>query len=131
MAKTILQKVVFKNTTVSTLYNFYMDAKQHCLVTEAPAKIQKKVGAKFSAYGDYCFGKNLQLIPDTLIVQSWIANDWDKAEPESTFILFFEQSDNDAVVYMTHVNVPESQYKSLKQGWDDFYWKPWKQFLKK
>jgi activator of HSP90 ATPase len=131
MAKTILQKVVFKNTTVSTLYNFYMDAKQHSLVTGAPAKIQRKEGTKFSAYGDYCFGKNLQLIPDTLIVQSWIANDWDKAEPESTFILLFEQRDNDAFVYMTHANVPDSQYKSLKQGWGDFYWKPWKQFLKK
>jgi len=114
MAKTILQTVLFKKTAVSTLYNFYMDAKQHSLVTGAPAKIQKKVGAKFSAYGDYCYGKNLQLIPDRLIVQSWIANDWDKTESESTFILLFDQKGNDAIVYMTHANVPESQYKSLK-----------------
>ncbi len=131
MAKTILQTVLFKNTTASILYNFYMDAKQHSLVTGAPAKIQKKEGARFSAYGNYCFGKNLQLVPGKLIVQSWIANDWDMAEPESTFILLFEQKDNDAVVYMTHANVPEWQYKSIKQGWNEFYWKPWKQFLKK
>lgn len=131
MAKTILQTVIFKNTTVSVLYNLYMDAKQHSLVTGAPAKIQKKEGAKFSAYGDYCFGKNLQLIPDKLIVQSWVANDWNTDEPESTFILLIEQKGNDAEVYMTHANVPESQYKSLKQGWNEFYWNPWKQFLKK
>ncbi len=131
MAKKILQTVVFKNTTVSTLYNFYMDAKQHSLVTGAAAKIQKKEGTKFSAYGDYCSGKNLQIIPDKLIIQSWVASDWDKADPESTFILLFEQKGNDATVYVTHANVPESQYKSLKQGWNEFYWKPWKLFLKK
>jgi activator of HSP90 ATPase len=131
MAKTILQTVLFKNTNPSILYNLYMDASKHSSVTGAPAKIQKKEGTKFSAYGDYCFGKNLQLIPGELIVQSWVANDWKKTETESTFILLFEQRNDDAVVFMTHANVPDSEYKSLKEGWNEFYWKPWKRFLKK
>ena len=131
MAKTILQKIAFRNTTTEILYNLYMDAKLHRAVIGAPVKIQMKEGTEFTAYDDYISGKNLQLIPGKLIVQSWWASDWDANEPVSTFILLFEQKDNDAIIYMTHANIPEIQYNALKQGWNDFYWKPWKEYLKK
>jgi activator of HSP90 ATPase len=72
----------------------------------------------------------LQLIPNRLVVQSWRAAEWPDTEPESTFILLFEQSGTDVIVTMTHANVPGNQYKALKAGWNDFYWKPWKAFLK-
>ncbi|MBX9782663.1 MAG: SRPBCC domain-containing protein [Chitinophagaceae bacterium] len=130
MAKTILQTIQFRNTDVSVLYNLYMDAKLHSVVTGGTAKIQRKEGAKFSAYDNYCFGKNLQLIPNQLIVQSWRAADWAAADAESTFILLFEQTGKDATVYMTHANVPGNQFKALKDGWNSFYWKPWKACLK-
>ncbi len=131
MAKTILQKVVFKNTTAETLYNLYMEAKQHSAVIGGPVKIQNKEGIAFTAYDDYISGKNLQLIPGKLIVQSWWASDWDAQETISTFILLFEQKGKDAIVHMTHANVPDQHYKGIKDGWDDYYWKPWKEFLKK
>ena len=130
MAKTILQTIVFKNTKVETLYSLYMDAKLHSLVTGSAAKIQRREGAKFSAYDNYCYGKNLQLIPGRLIVQSWHAADWGDADAESTLILLFEQKGNDATVYMTHANVPANQYTALKDGWNSFYWQPWKAYLK-
>jgi hypothetical protein len=79
-----------------------MDAKLHSLVTGAPAKIQRKEGAKFFAYDHYCYGKNLQLIPNQLIVQSWRAGDWSDTDAISTFILLFEQNGKDAVVHMIH-----------------------------
>lgn len=130
MAKTIFQSILFRNTGVSVLYNLYMDAKLHSMVTGSAAKIQKKEGTKFSAYDDYCFGKNLQLIPNRLIVQSWRAADWTDTDAASTFILLFEDAGKDAIVTMTHANVPDHQYKALKDGWNNFYWKPWKVYLK-
>jgi hypothetical protein len=51
MAKTIEQSVVFKSTDTATLYNLYMDAKLHSLVTGAPAKISKKPGTSFTTHG--------------------------------------------------------------------------------
>ncbi len=130
MATTILQKIVFKNTTVETLYNLYMDAKKHSDVIMAPVNIQNKEGASFTAYDDYITGKNLQLIPGKLIVQSWWASDWNEKETISTFILLLEQKGKDAIANMTHANVPDEQYNSIKEGWDQFYWKPWKEYLK-
>ena len=129
MAKTIVQKVVFKNISAATLYNTYIDAKEHFASTGDEVSIQPKEGTKFKAYGDYIWGTNLQLIKDKLIVQSWRAADWQKTDIDSTLILLFEQTGKDGIVHMTHANVPDEQYKNLQGGWNDFYWKPWKQYF--
>jgi len=131
MAKTITQKIVFKNQDAPGLYKIFLDSKLHSLITGGEdAKITDKEGAKYSAHGGYCFGKNLQLVKGKLIVQSWRASDWNNEELDSTFILSFEQKGNDAIINMTHANVPDRQAASLKTGWDDFYWKPWKAYLR-
>ena len=129
MTKTITQKVVFKNTPVKALYELYMDAKKHSLVTGAPAKITAKEGTTFSAHDGYIKGKNLQLIKDKLIVQSWKGQDWDKNDLDSTFIINFEQKGKDAVLRVTHANLPEKHADDIRKGWHDYYWKPWKQHL--
>jgi len=129
MTKTITQKVVFKNTPVKALYELYMDAKKHAAATDGPAKITAKEGTSYSVHDGYIKGKNLQLIKDKLIVQSWKAADWDKNDLDSTFIINFEQKGKDAVLYVTHANVPEKHAASISTGWHDYYWKPWKQYL--
>ena len=129
MASTITQKVVFKNIPVATLYNAYMNAKEHSASVGVVAIIQNKEGAKFTAHGNYVTGKNLQLIKDKLIVQSWRASDWGKSDIDSTFILCFEQRGKDGIVYMTHANVPDKQFEGIKRGWNDYYWKPWKKYF--
>ena len=40
-----------------------------------------------------------------------------------------EQKGNDAVLYATHANVPENDFDSIKKGWHEYYWKPWKKYL--
>lgn len=130
MLKTIQQRVVFKNTTTAFLYELYMDAKLHQAVTGADVKISKKAVAAFSAYDGYCYGINLQLLPNRLIVQSWRASDWMDDDLDSTLILQFEQQGNDVVLSMVHANVKEEQAKSIQDGWNQFYWKPWKEYLK-
>lgn len=129
MAKTIIQKVVFPNTTVATLYSTYTHAREHSASIGAPVRIQNKEGARFNAHGNYISGKNLQLVKDKLIVQSWRASDWARTDPDSTFILLFEQQGNDGVVNMVHANVPDKEFEGLKKGWHDFYWTPWKKYF--
>lgn len=129
--KTFTQKVVFKNTTPEMLYEMYMDAKLHSLLTGDTAKISKKEGTAYTAYGDYIKGKNLQLIPGKLIVQSWRGKDFKKSDLDSTFILQFEKQGNDAVLNMVHANVPDAEAEGIKSGWNDFYWTPWKAYLAK
>lgn len=129
MSKTIVQKVIFKNTPASTLYTTYMDAKEHSASVGVAAKIKNKEGARFSAHDHYVTGKNLQLIKNKLIVQSWRASDWISSDVDSTFILVFEQRGNDGIINMVHANVPDKHSAGIKKGWDDYYWKPWKKYF--
>jgi len=129
MVKTITQKVIFKNTKPAKLYDLYMDSDKHTAATGSPANIHRKPGQSFMAYDNYITGKNLQLIPDRLIVQTWRASDWENSDIDSTFILSFQKKGKDTILYMTHANVPKRQVDDLKQGWVDFYWKPWKNYL--
>jgi len=129
MPKTIIQKIVFKNIPAATLYNTYVNAKEHSVSIGAPVKIQNKENTKFSADGNYITGKTFQLLKDKLIVQSWRAEDWNKSDLDSTFILLFEQQGNDGIVNMVHANVPDKHFEGIKKGWGDFYWKPWKKYF--
>jgi len=130
MAKTITQSVVFKNVKTGTLYSMFLDSKYHQAITGGmPAKITAKEGAKFSAHDGYITGQNLQLVKDKLIVQSWQSVDWAKTDVDSTFILLFEQKGKDAVIHMTHANVPDKEVDGVKKGWTDYYWAPWKKYL--
>ena len=129
MTKTITQKVVFKNTTPKALYELYMDAKKHSAVTGAPAKITAKEGTKYSAHDGYITGKNLHLVKDQLIVQSWRGSDWDKHHVDSTFIIKLEPKGKDVVLHAIHANVPTEQVEDIKNGWHEFYWQPWKKHL--
>ncbi len=129
MAKTIVQKVVFKNTTPKALYSLYMDSKKHSLTTGAPAKITDKEGAKYTAHGDYITGKNLQLIPDKLIVQTWRASDWSKDDVDSTFIIHLETKGKNVLLHAIHANIPDEQVKDINDGWHEYYWEPWKKYL--
>lgn len=129
MPKTILQTVIFKNTTPETLYTIYMDAKKHSEATGGVAKIFSKAGSSYSAWDGYITGKIFQLVKGKMILQSWRSSDFKSSDLDSTLILQFEQKGNDAVLHMVHANVPDHQSAGVKGGWNDYYWKPWKKYL--
>src|SRR5258706_15856823 len=108
MSKTITQKIVFKNSKASELYSMFLDSRQHTKLTgNNPSKISAKEGAKFSAHGGYCWGKNLQLVKDKLIVQSWRAADWKKTVIYSPFLFSFLKKKNNSVLALDDSNLFE------------------------
>ena len=129
MAKTISQKVVFKNTTPKALYDLFMNSKKHTMIAGAPAKISSKVGGAISTYGGYFTGQNIHLEKDKLIVQSLRAQSWDQKDPDSTFIISLEQKGKNVILNAIHANVPDKHEAGLAKGWNEHYWNPWKQHL--
>jgi activator of HSP90 ATPase len=129
MAKTIVQKVVFKNTTPKALYELYVDAKKHSMISGGPATISAKEGSKYTVHGGYIKGKTLQTVKDKLIVQTWRAEGWLKSDVDSTFIINLEQKGKDVVLHAIHANVPDKHAGHLAKGWFDHYWNPWKQYV--
>ncbi len=129
MAKTIVQKITFKNASPKDLYDLYINAKKHSKATGAPAEIANKEGIGFSAHGGYISGQNLKLVKDNLIVQSWRGSDWDAKDADSTFVLHFELRGNNTTAHIVHSNIPDQHADGIEKGWHTFYWEPWKAYL--
>jgi len=129
MAKTIEQRVVFKNTDPKTIYDLYINAELHSLIAGSPVTISDKAGTDFSAHGGYITGKNLHLVKDKLIVQTWRAEGWDENDTDSIFIIRIEPQGKDVALYAIHANLPDKAVESVSKGWHDHYWIPWTQHL--
>ncbi|HEY5037740.1 MAG TPA: SRPBCC domain-containing protein [bacterium] len=126
--KTLIQKIKFK-ASPKILFNMYMDSKKHSVATGGKAVISRKVGGSFSAHGGYIKGKNLKIVPNQMIVQTWRGGDWAAKDIDSIFILTFEKASGGSLVTMVHANVPDRHGVHLAKGWKDHYWKPWNKYL--
>src|ERR1700741_4290400 len=92
--------------TPHEVYEALMDSKKHTQVTGDAAKISRKVGGAFSAFGGYAMGKNVTLVEDKKIVQTWRASDWpDKHFSTITFEL--KRSPRGTILHFTQANVPD------------------------
>jgi activator of HSP90 ATPase len=127
--KTIRQSVIFK-ATPHEVYEALMDSKQHARFTGAGASISREVGGRFTAYDGSLEGENLELVPDTRIVQSWRSDDWPAGHySRATFSL--KEVEGGTRLTFTQSGVPEEFYDDVKQGWIDYYWEPMKRLLEK
>lgn len=127
--KTIKQGANFK-VSPHEIYEALMDSKKHSKFTGGKANISRNVGGKFAVYDDYATGKNLELIPDKKIVQSWRASDWPEgADSKVTFAL--SATKIGTKLAFTQTGVPENCAKDIAQGWKDYYWAPMKELLEK
>jgi activator of HSP90 ATPase len=129
MTPVIEQSASFPRVTPADLYALFMDSARHSAATGAPAKISRKIGGKWSAFGGRILGKNLALVPNRMIVQSWRSSAWKKADPDSILIVRFEKSPGGATAFLAHVGVPQHDHKGVTQGWRKYYWEQWKVYL--
>jgi activator of HSP90 ATPase len=130
MMKAIQQSVEFR-ASPERLFEIYLDSKEHSEATGAPARLSRKPGGKFTAWGGQLAGKNLLIIPKRMIVQAWRATHWKSSDPDSILILTFSKSAGGGRVDLVHANVPEHDHKGVTRGWPEYYWQPWKEYLKR
>jgi len=125
--KSIRQTARFK-AAPHAVYEALMDSRQHGEFTGGKARISRKEGGRFSVYDGYASGKNLKLVPDREIVQTWRADDW-PAGHFSRISFKLTRTRTGTKLVFAQTGVPAKQYADIKQGWIDFYWKPMKELL--
>ncbi|HYR40250.1 MAG TPA: SRPBCC domain-containing protein [Methylomirabilota bacterium] len=130
MPRTIQQKVTFR-ASPDKLFDIYLSSRKHTAATGAKAVMSRKVGGKFTAHGEHLKGRNVAIVPKRLIVQAWRAANWKKSDLDSVLVLAFSKAPGGGRVSMTHVNVPDANAASITRGWRDYYWKPWKAYLRR
>jgi activator of HSP90 ATPase len=128
MTTPIHQRVVF-GATPAKLYALFMDSARHAAATGAPARISRKIGGNWQAHAGMIGGRNLVIVPNRLIVQTWRSMSWSTSDPDSILIVRFEKTPAGTLVDLVHVGVPPYDHKGVTQGWRKYYWKPWKKYL--
>ena len=117
--------------TASEIYSAWMSSDGHTAMTGSPANVDGKVGGKFTAWDGYIFGSTLELEPDRRIVQAWRTSEFPDEAPDSHLEILFEEVAEGTEVTLTHSDMPEDQVHSYRQGWEDFYFKPMKEYFSK
>ncbi len=111
------------------LYRMYLDPKLHAAFTGAPVTIAARAGARFEAFGGALSGTILQVVPNRLIVQSWRSAHFGRRDLDSTLVLAFLPVKGGGRIELTHVNVAESDFAGVSEGWSSYYWVPWRRYL--
>ena len=130
--KNFRQKITVPGATAKAIYEALMDSKKHTEFTGDKAKISAKVGGAVSSFSGYAVGKNIELVPNKKIVQTWRVTDGSWPEGHDSEITFeLKKAAKGAEIHFTHRGVPEGRVAEFKEGWKDFYWRPVKKYFKK
>ena len=128
MTPAIEQSVRF-HCPPEALFELYMDSAKHTAATGQRARISRRAGGRFTAFGGALCGRNLLVVPKEMIVQAWRSTHWKRGDADSILVLRFSKVAGGSRVDLSHVNVPLHDHAGVTKGWPMYYWKPWKAFL--
>jgi len=111
------------------LFDMYLDPVQHAAITGAPVTISAQPGAPFRAHEGAISGTILQVVPKRLVVQSWRSIHFAAGDIDSTLVLTFWPQGDGARIELVHVNVADQDFAGASQGWEKYYWTPWREYL--
>lgn len=97
-------------------------------VTSHPAVIGRAPGTAFSLFGNYIVGRQIDLVPDRLVVQAWRVESW----PSGIYsIARFELAADGSKTKLVfdHTGFPSGKAEHLASGWYANYWDPLSKFL--
>ena len=126
MSEKIHQEIVFE-ASPDRVYRALIDEGEFTAVTGgAEAKISTDVGGEFSCFNGQIVGRQVELVPNQLIVQDWRAAAW--ANESRVRFELKREGDSTRLVF-DHTGFPEGEQEHLEGGWHKMYWEPLKKYL--
>ena len=118
------------NATVEQIYRAWLSSDGHTNMTGGIANVSDKIGDRFTAWGGYIEGSNIELVPFNKIVQSWRTSQFEIDEEDSQIEIWLSELNGQTELILIHSNVPESGEHYIK-GWDKSYFQPMKIYFSK
>jgi activator of HSP90 ATPase len=122
----VIEQTVHFSVSARMLFDTYLDAEKHAAAIGSSVSVGRQAGAEFRAYDGGLTGRNLAIVPDRLIVQSWRASVWQADDADSVLILTFGDEPAGGRIDLVQVNVPEHVVDVIDEGWKQHYWQPWR-----
>jgi len=113
------------------LFDMYLDPRLHAAVTGAPVLIGSEPGAVFAAFDGRIAGTVLHVERKRLIVQTWRAAHWPKEAIDSVLVLSFWPDAAGTRIELVQANVHADDFGGVSQGWEKYYWTPWRAYLER
>jgi len=94
--------------------------------TGSPAVMVPEEGTEFSLWDGDITGINLEIEPNRLIRQQW---DFEGEEEVSEVTLTLTQEGKNTRIELLHTNIPDEAFENIREGWDQYYFRPLKELL--
>lgn len=118
-------------TRPDQLFDMYLDAQKYAAFAGVPITVEPCPGTSFHAIEGMLSSTLLHVKPKRLIVQTWRSGNWSSEAMDSILTLSFWPQDNGAriKIKIVHINVPDEDLAGVSQGWEKYYWSPWRAHL--
>ena len=127
--RNVIRQTVVLPASAEALFEMYLNPSAHEAITGARVVIGDERGARFQAFDGALTGTMLEVVRPSLIVQSWRSTEFKAENPDSTLILSFSQEGDKGRIDLIHLDVPDHDYEGVTQGWEKYYWVPWRKYL--
>jgi activator of HSP90 ATPase len=111
------------------LFRAWLSSKEHSLMTGSPAKVQARVGGRFSAWDGYITGRTLELQAPSRIVQAWRTGEFAASDPDSRVEIVLQGVNGGTRLTLTHSEIPPGQAESYQSGWEEWYFAPMQEYF--
>lgn len=113
------------------LYTAWLDSEEHSNFTGAAAEIDPRVGGKYTAWDGYIEGETLEMVAEERIVQSWRSSEFPADSANSRLEVIFEEDNGGTKLTIKHSDIPEGDGDKYRDGWDESYFIPMKNYYSK
>lgn len=127
MKERVEHKETFK-VEPSELYHAWLDSEKHGEMTGGEADCTDIVGGNFTTWDGYICGKNVELVENEKIVQTWRTSEFQEDDEDSHLTISFHKITDGTEMVLSHSNIPEGQTQ-YEKGWVDNYFVPMKRFF--
>ena len=117
------------NASADKIYQAFLSTQGHTLMTGSPAKVDGKVNGEFTAWDGYIWGTFLELEENKKIVQAWHTAEFPEDAADSHVEILLEEANGKTKLTLIHTHIPKGQAEGYQQGWEDFYFKPMREFF--
>jgi len=83
-----------------------------------PAVMDDKIGTEFSLWEGDISGVNLEIVSNQKIIQEWF---FGENNEKSIVTIQIQEHKKGSLVELNHINIPDSDFKNITEGWNKFY----------
>jgi len=117
------------NAKAETIYKAWLSSAGHSAITGSPAKVDGTVDGDFAAWDGYIQGMFLELEENKRILQAWRTTEFPSEAEDSIVEILLDEDHGKTKLTLNHSNISEGQADDYKTGWEDFYFKPMREYF--